>query len=404
MRLLRVVWYILGLGLILGAGGCNRSDPEAVALLRKAQQADETVYAQGKVAVNINRPDQEIQATAAVTRAPGTTIMQFQSGPEAGEKIVREGDRFYRVTRQGETVAAPRWGLDTVPQVEVLEKRYNLRVGDTETIAGQPATHVIVSPRWPQRGPTVNLWIDRNTGVVLARTREAENGNVLVSTRWTELKYTQPTEPTKSPQVATRPDTGNPPVRGAGRPGQGPGAKPRPGAWPQPEGNWGRRPPGGWGHPSGGQATGPAWHRPGAPGGRADTGEGGVRSPDGHAPGGGSGATRLASAEELGQSMGLPVSKPMFVPEGYGLTAAIAGPQRKYGVLQYSDGVHYFGVTVTRRAQTHKVPVGAEGAGRAVIVRWPRRTFAMAARGEVLYMLSGQLPEDVLLRVAASIP
>jgi len=111
----------------------------------------------------------------------------------------------------------------------------------------------------------------------------------------------------------------------------------------------------------------------------------------------------------MSQALGVPVALPAYLPEGYSLqggflTRATARGQR--GILRYSDGVRFLTVIVSRRQELghHPAPPAAAAEGGAVVIRGPRGAVALAVRGETVYVVIGQLSEETLHKIAASIP
>jgi negative regulator of sigma E activity len=108
--------------------------------------------------------------------------------------------------------------------------------------------------------------------------------------------------------------------------------------------------------------------------------------------------------DQLSRQLGFTITVPSFLPGGFKLLGGMPGPYGRAGVLNYSDGVREFSVSVAKRPLNRPGSPAAQGAGHAVLAHWPRRTVAVAVRGDFFYLVGGQLPAETLQRIAASIP
>ena len=219
VRRTAAIWAVLAC--LAGLGGCYRSDPAAVRLLRWAQVADRTVPLEGQVAVQMQRRGRPVEATAEVRRWNGRSEMRFTTGPAAGNRVAREGRRLWRPDRGGPPRDLPRRDYDALPPVEVLLRFYRIQLGPPTSVADRATDQVVLTPRAGRRLPTVRLWVDRETGVILARERRDPEGQVVSSSRYLQIRYGRPSGEPPPPPAASDPAPGlapPPPVPGPSGP------------------------------------------------------------------------------------------------------------------------------------------------------------------------------------------
>ncbi len=404
MRLpaLAKVAAVLGLVSTYLLTGCQPQDEQqALELLARARQAEKNVTLEGQVETRLARPEGIVQAQAQVKHTPQRTVVKFTEGPAKGKEIVREAGKGYQQRDPTHPKARPLLGMMTeVPPLGRLTKNYKVELGPETDIAGRRVRQVTIHPRKGRSGQSVSLWIDVETGFPLGRERRDAFGRVVYSVRYLRVKYGPgASSPTTSapPQVAAVPSA--------------PGARPPAPSDSPPAGIQTPRPPAGAPAPApGGQpetAPPPSGARPGAeprklrprlPARRDTPGQ-----PDGQRPHG-----RVVSPEQLGQVLGFTVTPPSFVPEGFTLRRTMLtreGGRGTRGILHFSDDVTALTVMVGRRQDIRqRLPTDAEAAGGAAVVQRPRGSFAMAVRGDAVYLVFGPLPDDTLQRIAASIP
>lgn len=389
-----VAKLVVALSLAVALAGCQREQEYALQLLRRAQQAERTVALEGQATIQLNAHGRQVQAVAEVKRWPDPTVITFIKGAIGGQQLIRQGQQWWRVGPGGARQEMPGWDLAGLPPVEEIAQRYRLCLGKTTLIAGHNTVPVTIQPPKPQRGPRITLWIDRNTGFALARERRDAAGRVVSATRYLQVNYGVPSEPAPEPPA---------------RPGDLPPSRP-PGPLPGP--SEGAVPPG-LGQAGPGEVTpprppglraglGPGVGRPRGPG----YGGQGPPGPQGEQP---RGRPQRVTLEELGKQLEVTLHLPKYLPEGFvlrGIFVPEAGRPGRGGVVHYSDGVRAFNILVHRReaAGQKRIPPQAEGPGQAVLIRRSRGVMALAVRGQVIYVVTGSLPEPMLHRIAASIP
>ena len=248
-------------------------------------------------------------------------------------------------------------------------------------IAGRRTRQVLIAPRGGGQGPTISLWIDPASGIVLARERWDAGGRRVFASRYLRVGYGRSEAPLPAATAGPEPSAAVPQ-----RPAPTQPAPPFPG------------PPG----------VGKSWRSRGgpAPPGPARP----LSSPPDSAPSAPPvrGPHRL-TLEELRQALAMPLAEPGLLPDGFVLRGAFL-PRREElrgaGIIRYSDGVRTLEVLVTRRSEARHGPLlrPASDPGQAVTMRRGRRVMAVAVRGDLVYAVSGPLPEQELQRVAASLP
>jgi len=414
MRLWWLAQFVGGLAAAAILGGCQSGNQQeqALELLRRARAAEQTVTLEGRVQTTLVRPRGTVQGVAEVKRTPGRTVMKFVEGPIAGQEIVRQDRDLIRVGESGRRQPLAQ-GPELIPPVEQLEGRYQVDLGSRTTVAGRQVRQVTIRPRGHRPGPQINLWIDEETGFPLGRERRDAEGRVVFATRYLQVKYGLRQAPAASPSVAAsspagtkrpgRPASSSAPVSPAA---QGPAASGQTPSGPPPTAAPSKPDTGTVGIPGSPVSSGEArprgiWPQPPS--------QPGEKPGFGNARGRRFGPHTRVTVEQMSQALGVPVALPAYLPEGYSLqggflTRATARGQR--GILRYSDGVRFLTVIVSRRQELghHPAPPAAAAEGGAVVIRGPRGAVALAVRGETVYVVIGQLSEETLHKIAASIP
>lgn len=132
-------------------------------------------------------------------RAPNRLRLEY--APTAGRKrriVIDDGRRRWQyepTTTRAFLSPSPSTDAEAPPRnhLPLLLKNYTATLETDEYVAGRSAVVVAVRPRTPDR-PSLKLWVDRETSVILRSERSHADGSIAQLAAFTEIHYQTPPE------------------------------------------------------------------------------------------------------------------------------------------------------------------------------------------------------------------
>lgn len=188
--------------------GCGRklTPDEAKALVQRVQTARRSLSLRGTLVTSINLRGKELHSDAEMQRGPGVIQLKYTSGQFAGWRIIEQDGYVWRVSPDGKAMASPigpepGLGLPAQDGLEVT-KSWPTR------LAGRWATQYAIVPKGQQVG-RLEVAVDRQTSYPLQMRRYGPTGEIVSETTYSQVQYgVAPPTRVKPPAVAQQREHG----------------------------------------------------------------------------------------------------------------------------------------------------------------------------------------------------
>ncbi len=168
-------------------------DPAAMALVREAAAALDSVAVRGEVVTRVRTPRGLVESRAIVHRGDGRVVIEYLSGPAEGIEVYRQ---------QGVVWAKGPRGVHRRADVgersmrrELLERNWRFRMAGERSMAGRAVR--VVKGTGPGGGLTVA--VDTETSFPLGMRRTDPGGKLISSTIWQSADFTVEPPPRRDP-------------------------------------------------------------------------------------------------------------------------------------------------------------------------------------------------------------
>jgi hypothetical protein len=195
----------LVVGAVIGLMRSERSDPEAVRLIRLAMDAPATQDYAARATVYANYGDRTLQSEAMVYKAKGgKSRIEYRLGSLAGVVAGSNGPnmnwRFDPMNRSFVTdvnttpleksVESSKEAANDDPNDLALDSLLDscrARIVKRTSIANRPATEVMLDPK--SGGDSRLIWIDNDHGVILRSEEKNPDGEIVAATIYRSIEY-----------------------------------------------------------------------------------------------------------------------------------------------------------------------------------------------------------------------
>jgi len=192
-------WLLIVLGL-LGplASSLPAQMQDPAAWLDRAALAPASVSYRGTKVVMLWSSTGAAASTVQVEhRAPARYRLDYVPTPGRPRRLVIDDGKtrwqYEPAARLALRSPSPTPGDESLPvnRVSLLRANYTLTITGDDRVAGRDVVVIAVRPRTEPR-PTLVLWLDRDTGLVLRSERHHADGSLAQAAAFTEIEYQEP--------------------------------------------------------------------------------------------------------------------------------------------------------------------------------------------------------------------
>lgn len=165
------------------------AEPDTESLVRRAWVDSKLVALEGDQEIQVE--DGRVLRAHVLTSRQGDLRIEYRSAPLAGITVWETPTRTYRYSPRSqrltvtERLASPT--EDAGRELQLI-RNYAVHRSGEEEVAGRTAIRVDLRPR-SGKGTWKQIWIDRETAVILRSDAQTARGRIVRSTRFTQVRY-----------------------------------------------------------------------------------------------------------------------------------------------------------------------------------------------------------------------